>query len=398
MNTKTFFLMSALLFASGASLLADDRTWTDVKGRKIEAEFLREEGSYVVLAQGDKVMRIAKASLCEEDQNYLKSLREKNDIASPKETPVEESPFGEAASPGSVTRPEGMDNPVETPTPSTTKSKTIKDSSAPAQVGLGEMRLWAMMDGSTVRAKFVQVKENMVIVRTGIKNQTILFVALSAPDQEYVKGMLRGRKQDVMIPYLEREVELAKNGRNGGTGSLANAPTTPITGSSPGGLGSSPIGSIPSGVSPIGSTPFGPPGSSYGSRSSLPTTPGGDLGSRSTGVVSPDPFTPTYSGISSPPGYGSGSSVPAPTYGSVPSSYGSSPTSVPAPVYSSSTPPVQSEESYKSSSGLYDKKPNSGRNLLLELGVTGYMLAGSFAALCIALVATVLKIAVSGKA
>ena len=37
--------MSALLFASGASLLADDRTWTDVKGRKIEAEFLRGGGT-----------------------------------------------------------------------------------------------------------------------------------------------------------------------------------------------------------------------------------------------------------------------------------------------------------------------------------------------------------------
>ncbi|MGV3606821.1 MAG: hypothetical protein ACO1RA_10455 [Planctomycetaceae bacterium] len=398
MNTKTFFLMSALLFASGASLFADDRTWTDVKGRKIEAEFLREEGSYVVLAQGDKVMRIAKASLCEEDQNYLKSLREKNDIAPPKETPVEENPFGEAASPGSLSKPEGMDSPAETPAPSTSKTKT-KDSSAPVQVGLGEMRLWAMMDGSTVRAKFVQVKENMVILRTGIKNQTVLFVALSAPDQEYVKGMLRGRKQDAMIPYLEREVELAKNGRNGGTGTLANAPSSPITGSSPSGIGSSSIGSMPSGLSPIGSSPFGPPGSSYGSRSSLPTTPGGDLGSRSTGVVSPDPFSPTYSGISSPPGYGSGSSVPAPNYGSVPSSYGSgNPTSVPAPTYSSSSPPVHPEEAYKSSSGLYEKKPNAGRNLLLELGVTGYMLAGSFAALCIALVATVLKIAVSGKA
>ncbi len=311
----------------------------------------------------------------------------------------EEEAFGGGTS-GSLPKPETMDAPV-------TKAPAKEKDTTPVQAGLGEMRLWTTNDGNSLRAKFVQVKENMVILRTGIKNQTVLFISLSAPDQEYVKGMLRGRKQDLLIVQLEREVELAKNPRNAaggiGSGSFSSLPT----GNSP--LANSPnIGasSGPSYGSSLGSSPssFNPRAGLRGSNPDLGTYPAGGFpsGNSSTGVVMPS--SPSYgSGVTSPPGYGSsppggytssGPGYTPPPNGAYP---GQTPYVPTVPVPSGTSSGANSGEEYKSTSGLYGKSSTPNRNLLFELGVTGYMLAGSFVALCIALVATVLKVMVAGK-
>ena len=57
---------------------AGARTWTDVKGRTIEAEIVRKDGDVVVVKKGGKEVRLPLKVLSDADKEYVEEWEEEN--------------------------------------------------------------------------------------------------------------------------------------------------------------------------------------------------------------------------------------------------------------------------------------------------------------------------------
>ena len=75
LSTTLYFSGLALLFSGTSPLLAELREFTDVKGRKITAEFLGMNGESMVnlRMESGKMVTVALTRLSKEDQDYIDS-------------------------------------------------------------------------------------------------------------------------------------------------------------------------------------------------------------------------------------------------------------------------------------------------------------------------------------
>ena len=70
MNRSFFVLIAVVLLAVSPAALA--RTWTDNRGNKISAKFVRVHGSNVVLSRGGRVLTVPFSNFSPEDQDYIR--------------------------------------------------------------------------------------------------------------------------------------------------------------------------------------------------------------------------------------------------------------------------------------------------------------------------------------
>ncbi len=198
-SLKTYKAFLGGLIAAGlltATIVCDaqGREWTDNKGRKIEAEFVREEGDKVVLDTSSKVYKVPLSSLSQSDQDFVKSQRDK------------------AAG-------------------STTESAS------------GDMRQWTDADGNTLQATFVRATESMVYLQTKTAEKGIAFLRLSGADQNYVCQILVSRGDAKLASQLTALVSTSAGTPS--PGPAAATASLPPPDNAPGSVPTYPGASVP---------------------------------------------------------------------------------------------------------------------------------------------------------
>ena len=227
--------------------VANARTWTDITGKKLEADFVRvTNDDKLVLQSVDQEFIVPLNRFIAEDQEHVKKL------LLIKVTPL----------------PSGNSLP----------SKTLPGRK-PTKRSLTEKRIWTDEDGLSITAKFLRIHEERVVLMQGSKAVPVEFYKLSEADQEFLHKQLDALGRSAEIPD--------KTSSSGGTSSSSGSSSPPVTSSTR----LSPPPSIPS---------FRPP--SYSSRPPFsgyrpPTvtyTPRSTTGSSSTGRT----YTPPSNSVS----------------------------------------------------------------------------------------------------
>lgn len=171
-------LSTVLLSAEGADKV---RTWTDVQGRTMQAEFVREVDGDVAFLKDGKLITFPLDRLSEADRKTIREL-EANKVVTEEERPAGATP--------ALVDPVGR---TETPRAGDGNAAASKDS-GPAN------RVWMDVRSNKFAAKFVRMHEGNVVLLRGSRSMTIGFYELSAGDQTYVRELLTARGEERQIP------------------------------------------------------------------------------------------------------------------------------------------------------------------------------------------------------
>jgi hypothetical protein len=162
--------------------IAGERTWTDVMGRTMQAEFLREVDGEVTFLKDGKLVSIPLTTLSEADRQVVR------DLAAGKP-----APDGPAASP-----PVSSSAPVSSPPAA---SGTDKPPAAENKKPLPIVnRTWTDRFGNQVTAKFVRMFGNRVVLQRATQNLTVPFYDFTSEDQDYLRELLTSRGMEAQIP------------------------------------------------------------------------------------------------------------------------------------------------------------------------------------------------------
>ncbi|MEM7391014.1 MAG: hypothetical protein AAF492_01600 [Verrucomicrobiota bacterium] len=198
---RCFVLLFVLSLYGNVSVEA--RTWTSVKGSKVEAEFVRVEGRRVILKRPDgSLIRIAGSSLILEDRKYI-AAQMKKPKAGDKD---KEYPDDEFANLPARTEPEKKDPPATKPKPAPKKSDgpfSYAEASPFSVEDFAGLKLEDAANGVYLGLQY------------GPGEQDVVYVAFDAPDFEkppetmfvyapgsklYNKTMaLKGKKKTVAV-------------------------------------------------------------------------------------------------------------------------------------------------------------------------------------------------------
>ena len=156
------------------------RTWTDVQGRTMQAEFVREVDGDVSFLKDGKLIILPLERLSEADQKLIRELE------ASKVVPADEKPAG--ALPAFVD-------------PTVRPEKALGDLGTNGSKGdSAETRVWTDIRGNKFTGKFVRVHEGFVVLLRGERTMTLAFYTLSAADQGYVRELLTARGESNLIP------------------------------------------------------------------------------------------------------------------------------------------------------------------------------------------------------
>ena len=175
------FAVLALVLLPSSSGLTAERTWTDVKGRQMRAEFLREAGGTVTFLKDGKPVDFPLADLSERDQQAVR------DLAAGK--PVADEP-----------------SPAPTSNPALPAAAVPSEPAAEAGTGVKKPipfvnRVWTDKFGNQSQARFVRMFGNgVVLAKTNKQSVTVAFYELTSEDQDYVRELLASRGQEALIP------------------------------------------------------------------------------------------------------------------------------------------------------------------------------------------------------
>jgi hypothetical protein len=170
---------------AGPAARAEVRTWTDVSGRTMQAEFVRiVDGSATFLKDG-KLVTVPMTQLWYADRIRIKELESQR--SSEPQVAAEASPRGAAAM-----------QPVADASAAgsgAAGSGATKKNRVPA-----EIRVWTDLFGNQTRASFVRMNSGSAVLLRGGRALALPYYSLSAADREYVLGLLRDRGEEHLIP------------------------------------------------------------------------------------------------------------------------------------------------------------------------------------------------------
>jgi hypothetical protein len=230
-----------LVVAAGAA--AKERTWTDVDGRTMRGEFLRELGDEVALLVDGKLVTIPLARLSPRDQQAVRDLAAGREVADdPPPTPAPEptsEPAPTASSVPATPAPAASDDsvvevtpipaatpPAAAPQPERTERPAPAASLTPGRrPKAAPNRTWTDSQGRQVSGKFVRVFNGKVMISRPGGIVPVGFYDLSAADQEYVKQVLTERGEESLIP--PKPVPQGGEGIAGGTTPMGAASSIP---------------------------------------------------------------------------------------------------------------------------------------------------------------------------
>lgn len=188
---------------------AKERTWTDVKGRTMQAEFVRELDGEVTFLKGGQLFTLPLAQLSEKDQAIARLLAEGKEppdetapaVASPptlaETETVPANPFLPAAAAegdpaAQPTDPQSTESP-----PGSSAEEQPKALKKPIAI---KNRTWTDQKGEQTTARFVRMFGRKVVLSRAGRSVTIEFYQLGSADQEYVKELLASRGEEHLIP------------------------------------------------------------------------------------------------------------------------------------------------------------------------------------------------------
>ncbi|PHR97738.1 MAG: hypothetical protein COA78_27095 [Blastopirellula sp.] len=212
--------------------VADARTWTDISGKKLEADFVRVTSDDKLVLQGaDQEFIVPLNRFIKEDQEHVKKLL--------------------------------LIKPATLPSGKSLPGKSLSGSKSSTR-NLTEKRVWTSTEGGSVTAKFLRIHETRVVLMQGSKPWPIEFYELSKFDQEFLRKELDALGRSAEIPekpILVDSASSSSSSSNPGTSSTALSPPPSSSSSYSPGSSFYPGGSVPSYRPP--SSSYRPPGSSY---------------------------------------------------------------------------------------------------------------------------------------
>ncbi|HIQ21120.1 MAG TPA: hypothetical protein EYH34_07790 [Planctomycetes bacterium] len=179
---RVFLVVFVLVAPSWAS----GRVWTDKQGNQITATFVRLHGSFVILSQGNRVLRVPMDALSPEDQQYVRRRAAGME---------DQTPEASAASAQEQRRPPAL-RPVQEPSSSGGQEPSTDPTESSG------VRTWTDVHGRTLRAEFVGVSGNQVMLRSGTETKSYPFGGFSPQDQAYIESLLKQRGQEGLVPGL----------------------------------------------------------------------------------------------------------------------------------------------------------------------------------------------------
>lgn len=168
------------------------RTWTDVDGRTIQAQFIREVDGDVTFLKDGKLVTWPLDRLSEKDQKLIRELESDKKVE-------------ETAPPAGAPRPE-LAPPIDDAQTKSAPPLSGSKSSVTNKRAVAETRNWRDRKGKQTSAKFVRIHEENVILSRSGRVVSMLFKDLSRQDQEYIRDLLTARGEASLVPPLTEEV------------------------------------------------------------------------------------------------------------------------------------------------------------------------------------------------
>jgi hypothetical protein len=148
------------------------RTWTDARGKTIQAEFVRVQNGQVTLKQNGRVVNVPLDRFSAADQEHIRS-RAKGDAA------------------------------VKAPGNANDKKAVAADQAAKAAAAeLRETREWKDRAGRSIRARFTRFFGRQVVLAQGNKMHRVDFSVLSAADQEFLQSNFAALGKQDEVPRI----------------------------------------------------------------------------------------------------------------------------------------------------------------------------------------------------
>ncbi|MBW3598198.1 MAG: hypothetical protein KY475_13125 [Planctomycetes bacterium] len=289
-NIPFRLLLATALVAAGYASAAG-RTWTNHQGKQIEAEYVRLDGQNVVLLMNGREFSVPLIQLSADDKRYVFQR-----VAG---VPAEDAPKQPAASESAKPAAAAKASSDEDESDAASRRRGAAE-------GVARIREWSDDQGNTVRAKYIRIHEDNVMLMQGRKVVPCPIAKLSAEDQDYLRTLLEARGEGHLMPSPEQLASRRGGGEYGG-GESEYGEAMPGVASAP---YSSDVAETPAYSPPAYSAPSYA-SSSYSPPAADPMPSGHDAGSYaydSGGAGSgytPPGGSPSYSAGGGSSGYGS---------------------------------------------------------------------------------------------
>jgi hypothetical protein len=223
-STVRQFIWLLVCLVTLTQLSAEEvRTWTDVNGRKMQAQFIREVDGDVTFIKDGKLITFPLDQLSDDDQKHIREAETGKKVEEP--TTPAGAPRKEISADTSLT-------PADIGSMSESKARLIKERTD------ADNRTWRDYRGRQTVGKFVRMHQGNVVVLSGARAVSIPFDSLSRPDQEYLRELLTARGEASQLPFSPSAEPNAIVESQPGAGSepIASppeAPAAPSAGSGP---------------------------------------------------------------------------------------------------------------------------------------------------------------------
>jgi hypothetical protein len=189
---RTSIALLALLLCG--PLPAEDkvRTWTDVDGKAMEAQFLREIDGDVTFLKDGKLTTIPLDRLCEKDRELIPQLAAALELEA-------------ASTPSSPPPPANLPTGDSAAPPSAASSASDPKPNLTAKRPAAETRTWRDLRGTEVTGSFVRMNGRNVVLMRGGRVVTFSYFFLSRSDRDYLTNYLTTLGQESQIPVSTPE-------------------------------------------------------------------------------------------------------------------------------------------------------------------------------------------------
>jgi hypothetical protein len=160
------------------------RTWTNVQGRTMQAEFLREVDGDATFLKDGKLITIPLEQLSDDDRKVIREL----EAAKAVDDRRRDDPAASNRRPG-----------LQPVAPSRTDDRLLVPAKKKVVV---TDRVWTTTQGNQTTARFVRVLGQNVVLMRGTRTVTLPFDSLTSADQDYVREVLISRGEEALLPPI----------------------------------------------------------------------------------------------------------------------------------------------------------------------------------------------------
>lgn len=182
---RQFACLLVFLSAVASASAQEVRTWTDVQGRKMQAQLVREVDGDVTFIKDGKLITFPLEQLSEADQKFIREAETGQKV---------EETARPAGAPSKDAGPGSLVPPLDSSQPGDAKASLTKQRTS------AEERTWRDVRGKQTVGKFVRMHDGNVVLLRGGRVVSVPFNSLSKTDQEYLRDLLTARGEAAQLP------------------------------------------------------------------------------------------------------------------------------------------------------------------------------------------------------